>query len=60
MLTPRFQPAGEADMAVADLFITKKRMEAVEFSMPWLNIGISIIYVKPKKASLVSSHGALE
>ena len=42
---------GEADMAVADLSITTKRMEAVEFSMPWMNIGISIIYMKPKKAA---------
>ena len=38
-------------MAVADLSITTKRMEAVEFSMPWMNIGISIIYMKPKKAA---------
>ena len=42
---------GEADMAVADLSITTKRMEAVEFSMPWMNIGISIIYMKPTKAA---------
>ena len=38
-------------MAVADLSITTKRMEAVEFSMPWMNIGISIIYMKPTKAA---------
>ena len=37
-------------MAVADLSITTKRMQAVQFSMPWMNIGISIIYMKPKKA----------
>ena len=41
---------GEADMAVADLSITTKRADAVEFSMPWMNLGISIIYMKPKKA----------
>ena len=40
-----------ADMAVADLSVTTARMEAVKFSMPWMNIGISIIYMKPKKAA---------
>ena len=41
---------GEADMAVADLSITTERLTAVEFSMPWMNLGISIIYIKPRKA----------
>ena len=41
---------GMADMAVADLSITTGRLEAVEFSMPWMNLGISIIYQKPRKA----------
>ena len=40
----------EADMAVADLSITTERLKAVEFSMPWMNLGISIIYIKPRKA----------
>ncbi|XP_023321584.1 glutamate receptor ionotropic, kainate 2 isoform X2 [Eurytemora carolleeae] len=42
---------GEADMVVADLSITTSRAAAVEFSMPWMNLGISIIYQKPKKAA---------
>ena len=42
---------GQADMAVADLSITTKRMQAVEFSLPWMTIGISIMYVQPKKAA---------
>ena len=29
----------EADMAVADLSITTERLNAVEFSMPWMNLG---------------------
>ena len=40
----------EADMAVADLSITTERLNAVEFSMPWMNLGISILYVKPRAA----------
>ena len=40
----------EADMAVADLSITSERLTAVEFSMPWMNLGISIIYIKPRQA----------
>ena len=40
----------EADMAVADLSITTERLSAVEFSMPWMNLGISIIYIKPRAA----------
>ena len=37
-------------MAVADLSITTERLSAVEFSMPWMNLGISIIYIKPRQA----------
>ena len=40
----------EADIAVADLSITTERLSAVEFSMPWMNLGISIIYIKPRQA----------
>ena len=36
-------------MAVADLSITTERLTAVEFSMPWMNLGISIVYIKPRK-----------
>ena len=31
--------------------ITTARAAAVEFSMPWMNLGISIIYQKPKEYS---------
>ena len=35
----------EADMAVADLSITTERLNAVEFSMPWMNLGLSVLSV---------------
>ena len=35
----------EADMAVADLSITTERLNAVEFSMPWMNLGVSVLSV---------------
>lgn len=38
---------GEADIAVADLTITSKREEAVDFTYPYMNTGISILYKKP-------------
>ena len=41
---------GGADFAVADLSVTTTRASAVQFSMPWMNLGISIIYIKPRKA----------
>ena len=39
----------EADAAVAPLTISTQRERAVEFSMPFMNIGISIMISKPKK-----------
>ena len=39
-------------MAVADLSITTERLTAVEFSMPWMNLGISIVYIKPRKVTI--------
>ncbi len=39
----------EADIAVAPLTILSIRERAVEFSMPFMNIGISIMIKKPKK-----------
>ena len=47
---------GGIDFAVFDLTITSSRAEAVTFSMPFLNLGISIMFIKPRKAppSLVS------
>ncbi|KAJ6215793.1 hypothetical protein RDWZM_010293 [Blomia tropicalis] len=40
---------GEADLAVADLTITSKREEAVDFTHPFMNTGISILFKKPTK-----------
>jgi len=46
----------EADVAVASLTITLVRKRAVEFSMPFMNLGISIMVYKPSqpKPSLFS------
>ena len=41
---------GGADFAIADLSVTSQRAEAVQFSMPWMDLGISIIYIKPRAA----------
>ena len=38
-----------ADVAVADLTINKERQDAVDFTMPFMNLGISILYVVPSK-----------
>ena len=40
---------GEADLAVADLTITSKREDAVDFTHPFMNTGISILFKKPTK-----------
>lgn len=40
---------GEADLAIADLTITSKREEAVDFTLPFMNTGISILFRKPTK-----------
>lgn len=39
----------EADIAVAPLTITSQRERAIEFSTPFMDIGISIMIKKPKK-----------
>lgn len=38
---------GEADIAIVDLTITKKREEAVDFTLPFMTTGVSILYTKP-------------
>ncbi|XP_014247018.1 glutamate receptor ionotropic, kainate 2-like isoform X3 [Cimex lectularius] len=38
-----------ADLAIADLTITYEREQAVDFTMPFMNLGISILYRKPIK-----------
>ena len=39
----------KADLAVGDLTITYDREQAVDFTMPFMNLGISILYQKPTK-----------
>ncbi|KAK9498543.1 hypothetical protein O3M35_003152 [Rhynocoris fuscipes] len=43
--------AGRADLAIADITITREREAAADFTMPFMNLGISILYKKPKKAA---------
>lgn len=38
-----------ADLGIVDFTITYEREEAVDFTMPFMNLGISIIYSKPSK-----------
>lgn len=40
----------EVDLAIAPLTITSQRENAVDFSKPWMNLGISILIRKPEKA----------
>ncbi|RWS28514.1 Glutamate receptor: ionotropic kainate-like protein 2, partial [Leptotrombidium deliense] len=40
---------GKADVAVADLTITYERESAVDFTMPFMNLGIGILFRRPKK-----------
>lgn len=39
----------EADMGITDFTITSSRQSAVDFSMPFMNLGISILYKKPEE-----------
>lgn len=39
----------KADLAVAGLTITYQREQAIDFTKPFLNLGISILYKRPKK-----------
>ncbi|XP_032790934.2 glutamate receptor ionotropic, kainate 2 [Daphnia magna] len=39
----------KADLGIADLSITYEREQAVDFSLPFMNTGISILYKKPQK-----------
>ncbi|XP_076624322.1 glutamate receptor ionotropic, kainate 2 isoform X1 [Colletes latitarsis] len=41
--------ADEAHLAITDLTITSEREAAVDFTMPFMNLGISILYRKPTK-----------
>jgi len=44
--------SGRADLAVGDLTINSEREEAVDFSMPFLDLGISILYVATPSKSI--------
>ncbi|KAK8388628.1 hypothetical protein O3P69_020541 [Scylla paramamosain] len=39
----------KADLAIGDLTITYEREQEVDFTMPWMNLGITILYRKPTK-----------
>lgn len=39
----------EADLAVCDLTITEERKKVVDFSVPFMTLGISILYTKEHK-----------
>nr|XP_015925655.2 glutamate receptor ionotropic, kainate 2 isoform X3 [Parasteatoda tepidariorum] len=41
----------EVDLAIGDLTITLERELAVDFTMPFMNLGISILFKKPVKSS---------
>nr|WJJ63364.1 glutamate receptor ionotropic 6 [Pachyrhinus yasumatsui] len=41
---------GVADMAITDLTITADRAEAVDFTSPFMTLGVSILFQKPSKA----------
>lgn len=40
-----------ADLAIGDLTITYEREQVVDFTMPFMNLGISVLYRKPVKQS---------
>ncbi|XP_055849579.1 glutamate receptor ionotropic, kainate 2-like isoform X2 [Episyrphus balteatus] len=40
---------GNADLGVTDLTITSEREAGVDFTIPFMNLGISILYKKPRK-----------
>ncbi|XP_060848999.1 glutamate receptor ionotropic, kainate 3-like isoform X1 [Rhopalosiphum padi] len=42
---------GQADLAIADISITRQREHDVDFTSPFMNLGISILYKKSTKSS---------
>ena len=40
---------GVSDFVIADISITSMRASAVAFTMPWMNLGISILYVQGER-----------
>ncbi|XP_053678386.1 glutamate receptor ionotropic, kainate 2-like [Anopheles nili] len=43
----------KADLAVCDLTITYERRTAVDFTMPFMTLGISILYAKPQGCDIL-------
>ncbi|KIH51592.1 hypothetical protein ANCDUO_18320 [Ancylostoma duodenale] len=41
---------GEADLAVASLTISYSRSEVIDFTVPYMHLGISILFKKPQTA----------
>ncbi|XP_054273168.1 glutamate receptor ionotropic, kainate 2-like [Macrosteles quadrilineatus] len=41
--------SGRADLAIADITITRERERDADFTLPFLDLGISILYKKPTK-----------
>jgi glutamate receptor, ionotropic, invertebrate len=41
--------ADRADLAITDLTVTSDREEAADFTMPFMDLGIQILFQKPKK-----------
>ena len=39
----------KADLVVADITITYEREQGVDFTMPFMNLGVTILYKKPNK-----------
>jgi ABC-type amino acid transport substrate-binding protein len=39
----------KADLVVADITITYEREQGVDFTMPFMNLGVTILYKKPTK-----------
>lgn len=39
----------EADLAIVDLTITSERQTAVDFTLPFMSLGISILFKKPEE-----------
>ncbi|XP_066943694.1 glutamate receptor ionotropic, kainate 2-like isoform X2 [Macrobrachium rosenbergii] len=43
----------KADLAIGDLTITNERKQVVDFTVPWMNLGVSILYRKSSKKTSV-------
>lgn len=42
---------GIADFVIADMSITSERAASFTFSIPWMNLGIAILYIPPRSAA---------